>query len=351
MAVRVGIIGYGYMGHWHYNRIGQIEGIEVTAVCDVAQAPLTEAAGQGLKVYEDRAQFMADPELDLIVITTPNQFHADYAVEAMKAGKNVICEKPVSMNVAELDRMIEASERTGMLFTVHQNRRWDVDFLSVKQVLESGAIGKPVTIESRVHGERGVVFGWRADPAYGGGMLLDWGVHLIDQILLLAQGEKVISVHAELKTLLTRTVDDYLRITMKFESGLTGYVEVGTFALQKMPRWFIYADRGTMKLDDFTGKTGGVARIKREDTGIEKLGTDVVLGPSRTMAPLSPEQIERIDIPQVEEAPFEYYQNVIESLSDHSKLIVKPEQVRRNMLIVEASFASSEKNETIHVNI
>ena len=99
--------------------------------------------------------------------------HKEIAVKAMEAGKNVVSEKPVTLCSADLAVMIEAAERTGKLFTVHQNRRWDEDFLTVKNIMEQGKLGEIFRIESRVHGSRGIPGDWRQEPEHGGGMVLD----------------------------------------------------------------------------------------------------------------------------------------------------------------------------------
>ena len=80
--------------------------------------------------------------------------------------------------------MMDAAERTGNFLTVHQNRRWDEDFWTVKKILEEGKLGEVFRIESRVHGSRGIPGDWRQEKEHGGGMVLDWGVHLLDQAML-----------------------------------------------------------------------------------------------------------------------------------------------------------------------
>jgi predicted dehydrogenase len=112
----------------------------------------------------------------------------------MEAGKNVICEKPVSLNSEELEEMIACSKRTGKLFTVHQNRRWDADFLVMRDLYESKELGEVFCIESRVHGSRGIPGDWRGMKKHGGGMIFDWGVHLIDQMLCIVRDKKLKSI-------------------------------------------------------------------------------------------------------------------------------------------------------------
>jgi predicted dehydrogenase len=247
--------------------------------------------------------------------------------------------------------VIRVSEETGKFFTVHQQRRYDPDYRVVRDVIRSGEIGRVTTIESRVMGERGVCFGWRADPESGGGMLYDWGVHLIDQILTLYPEEQVTSVYARILSVLTPAVDDLFEVTMTLSNGVAARVNVGTFALQKLPRWFVFGDRGTLKLDDFTGTAGGAARIRGDVQGFDSVLGKTSLGPSRTMAPLKPEYLERLELPKEEDMTMAFWTQLHEALVNGEKPAVETEQVLRQMKIVEAAFESSRKNEVVHTEI
>ncbi|MBR4866137.1 MAG: Gfo/Idh/MocA family oxidoreductase [Clostridia bacterium] len=351
MAIQVGIIGFGYMGHFHMRKVRSFpEDATLVAVYDIKEEALADAREEGLKACTSVEEFLALP-LDLVVVSTPNNYHAHYAKLAMKAGKNVLCEKPVTMSAAELEEVMAVSAETGKIFTVHQNRRWDVDYLEVVSAVRSGDIGKITTIESTVLGERGVCFGWRGDPVAGGGMLYDWGVHLIDQLLMLYPGEKVVSVYARLLSVLTPAVDDYFELTFKFSGGTTARVTVGTFALQKKPRWFVFGDRGTLKLDDFSGQIGGMARIKADVKGFDSVVGIKSLGPSRTMAPLEKEMLEPLELPVVEDQPLEFWRNLIAAVEGKEECYIKQFQLLRQMKIVDAAFLSSEKDEVIKVEI
>lgn len=344
--VKVGIIGFGYMGHFHLEKTSHFDDVTVVSVFDNNEEKLQEAEKEGFEVYRTLEDFLKS-DIDLVVIATPNQWHAPYAIAAMKAGKNVMCEKPATMSVKELEDIMKCSEETGKFFTVHQQRRFDPDYRAVCDVVHSGQIGKVTTIESRVLGERGVCFGWRADPESGGGMLYDWGVHLLDQILRMYKDEQVTSVHARILSVLTPAVDDFFEITMMLTNGVCAKVSVGTFALQKLPRWFVFGDRGTMKLDDFSGTVGGVARIKGEVKGFDSVVGQKVLGPSRTMAPLQPEHLEKLDIPVEEDMTLAYWTNLVKAAQGMEEPLVTTEQILRQMKIVEAAFESAEKNEVI----
>lgn len=348
--IQVGIIGFGYMGHFHLNKTREVEGAKVVAAFDISEEKLEDAKQEGMDTYKTLESFLA-ADIDLVVIATPNQWHAKYAIAAMESGKNVMCEKPATMSVKEMEEIKACSEKTGKFFTVHQQRRFDPDYKAVCDVVNSGDIGKITTIESRVLGERGVCFGWRADPESGGGMLYDWGVHLIDQMLQLFKGEIVTSVYARILSVLTPAVDDFFEINMMFSGGTCAKVIVGTFALQKLPRWFVFGDRGTMKLEDFSGEVGGAARIKGEVQGFESVVGKKSLGPSRTMAPLEKEMIETIDIPVEEDRTLYYWKNLVAAAEGKEKTFVTVDEIMRQMKIVEAAFKSAEENEVIKCEI
>lgn len=99
--------------------------------------------------------------MDIVVCATPNDSHKQIVINAINAGKQVICEKPVCLSVSDFDDMAAAAEKNGLLLSVHQNRRCDVDFLAIRSIISSGEIGDTINIESRIHGSRGVRSDWR----------------------------------------------------------------------------------------------------------------------------------------------------------------------------------------------
>ena len=348
--IKVGIIGFGYMGHFHYEKMSHFEDVEAVAVFDNNSEKLSEAKECGMRIYDSLDAFLSE-DLDLVVIATPNQWHAPYSIASMRAGKNVLCEKPATMSVKEIEDVIAVSKETGKFFTVHQQRRFDKDYRALCDVINSGEIGNVTTIESKVLGERGVCFGWRGDPESGGGMLYDWGVHLIDQMLELYPGEKVVSVYARIMSILTPAVDDSFEINMMFSNGVCAKVTVTTFALEKLPRWYVFGDRGTLRIENIMSEEGRARRIKGDVKGFDSVVGKKNLGPSRTMAPLKPEFIEEINIPEQKDMTMEYWENLVGTIKGNNELHVKMEEILRQMKIVEASFKSAENNEVIKTSI
>ena len=183
MKHRLAMVGFGGMAGWHYDLIQRIDDLEVAGIWDIKEERRTYAEGKGIHVYKSEEDLMADPTVDIVLVATPNDVHKGVVIRALEAGKNAVSEKPVTLCSADLAEMRAAAEKTGKFFTVHQNRRWDEDFLTVKNIMAEGKLGEIFRIESRVHGSRGIPGDWRQEKEHGGGMVLDWGVHLLDQAL------------------------------------------------------------------------------------------------------------------------------------------------------------------------
>jgi len=143
------VIGYGGMGNFHSNKMQTVDGIELVGVYDIDPKRNELAESKGIHAYSSREELLADPKISLVTVATPNDVHKEIVIAALAAGKNVICEKPVAMNSAELEEMIAAANRYGRLFTVHQNRRWDEDYLTVKKLVDEKQLGNVFRIESR----------------------------------------------------------------------------------------------------------------------------------------------------------------------------------------------------------
>jgi scyllo-inositol 2-dehydrogenase (NADP+) len=346
---KIGIIGYGGIAGWHHENSKRVDKIECVAAYDIDPERLKVAKAKGLEVFSTLESFFDKGEFDIVLVATPNNFHKDMAIAAMEKGKHVVCEKPVAMSSVELQEMLKAAERNKVLFTVHQNRRWDKDFKIVSKVVEDGLIGKPYTIESRVHGSGGVIHGWRAYKVSGGGMLLDWGVHLIDQIMYLIP-EKVVNVFARMYCIKTPEVDDYFKAILTFESGLNAQIEVGTYCLKTLPRWYVNGDLGSVYINGWDCD-GGVIHAKELATEWVPEIVQTSAGPTRTMAPRPKETIDELQLPEVNTDWADFYRNVIEVLDEDRELIVKPAEVMRVLKVIEACFSSAETGKTIEVNV
>ncbi len=337
------IIGFGGMGGWHLSTIrDRVPELTVKGVYDIRPQAAQKAQEEGLYAYQSSEELLEDREVQLVIIAVPNNFHKDYAIRCLRAGKHVICEKPVTMNARELEEILEVQKETGKVFTVHQNRRWDRDYATVRSILSQGTVGAPYFIESRVQGSRRAMFGWRGHKPNGGGMLYDWGVHLLDQLMDLIL-EPVTSVTAHLVTVFSDEVDDNCKILLEFESGISALVEVSTNCFINLPRWHISCAGGTIAVEDWDCR-GEIVQLAQD--GEMSWEDDIVYtsaGPTRTMAPRPAHTTRRLQLPKIESDSADYYCNVAAVIEGKEELIVRPEQCLRVMKVIDLAFLSHEK--------
>jgi predicted dehydrogenase len=345
MALNLGIIGFGGMGKWHAKNAPRA-GVEVAAVCDIVEERWKEAEAAGYKLYKSAGALLADHAVNTVVLTVPNHLHKEMCLKAAAAGKNVITEKPAALNVTELDEMEAACKKAGVFFTAHQNRRWDKDMLIVKKAYDEGLLGKLFTIESKLHSGNGYMHEWHIYKKYGGGMIYDWGVHLIDQILFMMPGVRIKSLYANVKSVLHQEVDDYFKIIMKMSNGITVHIELSTYILEYQPRWLAAGDKGTLIVKNF----GCDGNIYRTGQMLEKLPpqiTETVAGPTRQFAPIPPGGIVTEPLPELSSDWVDFYKNVSAVLEGREESKIKISEVRRVLGVMEAVWRSAETGEAV----
>ncbi len=343
--IRVAVVGYGGMGGWHTDRIREMEKFELAGVWDIDPERLTLAEERGIRAYGSFAEVLADESVELLVIATWNDVHKPLCIEAMRAGKNVISEKPVTLSVTDLDDMIAVAKETGKLFTVHQNRRWDDDYLTMKHIRDANQLGKVFRIESRVQGSRGIPGDWRKEKGHGGGMVYDWGVHLLDQALTLCDDDPLISVYAHVTHITNDECDDGFYTELRFRSGLSYMVEVTTNNFITLPRWYILGENGTAVIEDWdlNGKLTLVHDWDKIDSVPVKAGTGI----TKTMAPRTDETIHDEPLTKVYGRWTQYYDNIFDVIRSGASQTVTHRQMRRCLKLIEAVFRSAETDQVI----
>lgn len=342
---RLGIVGFGGMGNWHRELIESgIENLEIAGMFDIKEERQEAARELGYRAYESLDALLADETVDMILISTPNDCHKPIAVKAMEAGKNVVSEKPVTLSSEDLLEMIDASKRTGKIFTVHQNRRWDEDFLTVKKLYDENALGDVFNIESRVHGSRGIPGDWRGKKEHGGGMMLDWGVHIIDQMLLMVK-EKITSIYCKVNHVTNYEVDDGFTLILTFESGKTALLEVGTSNFIELPRWYMLGENGSVQIDDFLVH-GKIVRIIDWDKN-DAVPVKTAAGLTKTMAPRTDDTIHTEPVVKVDSDIKDFYRNVMAAIEGREEQLIKHDELLRVMRVMETALRSAELNQVL----
>ena len=358
--VKVAVLGFGGMGKWHAEKQLTIPEVVNIGVFDILEERNALAREAGFRVYGSFDEMLADGELELVIVATPNETHKPLAIALMDAGKNVISEKPVALDLAELEDMIAAANRNSVFFAVHQNRRWDEDYLVVKKIISDDMLGNAFRAESRVHGSRGIPGDWRNRKECGGGMVLDWGVHLLDQMLML-RDVKLVSVYAQLSYVTNENVDDGCRIELEYADGFRSLVEVGTSNFISLPRWYVTGENGTAIVEDWAlnGKITMISDWETRDkvsmisdwTKADAAPIVTAAGITKTMAPRLPEMIKEYPLPGVESDVRDYYRNAVDVIRNGAEPVVTHAQMLRTMTLIEAVFDSAKLNCVIHKTI
>jgi len=344
------IIGLGGMGNWHRELIneggwfggvklegGGIEHLKVAGAFDIKKERQEFAKAHGLHAYNSMEELLADPKIDIVLVSTPNDLHKPFIIKALEAGKNAVSEKPVTLSSSDLQEMIDASKKAGKVFTVHQNRRWDEDYLTARKIYDDNLLGDIHRIESRVHGSRGIPGDWRGKPEHGGGMVLDWGVHILDQALQFPG--KIKKVYASLTFITNGLVDDGFFAELTYENGMVFLAEVGTSNFIKLPRWMILGRNGSAQIDDFSVK-GKIVRVTDWNKN-DAIPIKTAAGLTKTMAPRTPETIKEEALPEVKSDIRDFYRNVLATIEGKETLKVTLDSVMRNMKLMEAIFRSA----------
>ena len=250
----VGIVGFGRIGAEHAEWLSAARSARAVAAADATPARQALVRQRGLEVYDTVEALLADARVGAVLVSTPTAMHAGHVTAALDAGKHVLVEKPMALDLAEARALVERAERKGLVLSVFHNRRWDVDYLTVRAAVASGALGKIINVESRL-GQWSSCVGpaareyrpnWRNEGAFGGGGLYDWGSHFVDQAWRLLHPAKPVRVYGQLRGNVWSTdCDDFARVLIDFDSGTAALVEINTTTTRPLPRWHLDGTRGS----------------------------------------------------------------------------------------------------------
>jgi len=244
--IRVGLIGYGYAGKtFHAPLIAATPGLEFACVAssDVAKV---HADWPQVEVTADAQALVARNDIDLVVIASPNDTHAPLARAALRAGKHVVVDKPFALDLDEAQAVIAAAHENDHLLSVFHNRRWDSDFLGVKQAIADGLLGRVTHFESHIDRFRPEVRErWREGAAPGAGLWFDLGPHLIDQALqLFGLPERVQANFARQRT--GALSDDWAHVVLDYAGGLRVILHASMLVAGGSPRFIVHGERGSL---------------------------------------------------------------------------------------------------------
>jgi len=237
--MKFGIIGAGMIGQYHAKAIEAMDGSSLQSVFDLRQESADRLAGpNGATGYCDIDAFLADPELDIVTIGTPSGAHLDPALAALKAGKHVICEKPLEITTARIDEMVEVAAANNCVLSAVLNRRFHPGMEAFKKAVDEGRFGQLTSASAYIKWYRTQEYydsgAWRGTwKLDGGGALMNQSIHTIDALIYLAGPVKSVIANTACVAHTDIEVEDIAVAILEFENGARGVVEGSTATWSK----------------------------------------------------------------------------------------------------------------------
>jgi len=337
-AVRVGLIAYGRSGRdIHAGHIKTDPRYEIVAVTEVLAERRAEAKKElGCDTYDHHREMIERDDLDLVINTTPSHLHVPVTLDVLKAGHNCLCEKPLARKAAEVDRLIAASKKAKKLLAIYQQSRFAAYFQQVRKVIDSGVLGRIVMIKIAFNGYARR-WDWQTLQEFNGGNLLNTGPHPLDQALVLF-GEgmpKVTCVMDRCNTF--GDAEDHVKVLLTGKGHPTIDLEVSSCCAYSPYVYQVYGTNG--------GLAGGMGELNWRYFNPKAAPKQKLIRtplPGRVYCREKLRWIEKTwTVPERKSDLFastgaQFYHHLYKTLVDGAPLVITPEQVRRQIAVIEA---------------
>jgi len=347
----VGLLGYApSVGRVHGLGAQVTPGLELMAACDRIPERLkqVELDFPDLKTYGSAEALAADPAVDLVIIATPPNSHAKLAIDMMAAGKHVVCEKPLALSRKETAAMVGIAEKQGVHLSCHQNRRWDVDYLAIKQALEEGAIGDLFYLETFVGGFNHPCGYWHSHDEISGGLAYDWGGHYLDWIVgLIPEPIQTVISTRQKRVWHDVTNADQERIQIRFADGKEAEFIHSDIAAVRKPKWYLLGTGGAIIgywKDVVEYEMDPVLYFEQHDIPATEMPADLTL---RRRHPSGQIVTQKLAVP--ERKHYLFHQNIADHLLTGEPLVAPLDHSVRVVAILEAAARSAAKGGTLEV--
>lgn len=340
--IKTGIASFGLSGQvFHAPFLNIHEGFDLTVIAERSK-DLARTIYPQVKTVRTFEELLAE-DIELVIVNTPVQTHFDYCKQALLAGKHVVVEKPFVATSAEAEELILLAQRQNKLLTVFQNRRYDGDFLTIRQILQSGELGHIVEFQSSFQRYRPDITSaraqWREEPLPGNGITYDLGSHLCDQTLTLFGKPSGVWAHITIQRQGSR-VDDYSLIQMLYPD-LTVTLRAGMLIREEGARFAVHGTRGSYVKFGLDPQEGllryGHATPNRGPWAAE----------SETEWGILNSDEGRRKYPTVPGNYLSYYDAIYDTLCNGAQPPVSHEDIVTDLRILEAAFESNKTGQTI----
>ena len=333
--IRTAIVGLGRAG-WdiHALTLEQLpELFRIATVVDRDPARREEASQKfGCHTTDNFDDILTDPAIDLVIIATPNLLHAPQTIAALKASKHVVCDKPMATSVAEADAMIHAGNESGRILSIFHNMRYWPDFLKVREVIDSGVLGRIVQI--RLTWQRFARrWDWQTLREFGGGMLNNSGAHLLDLAMqLFGPNEPQVTAILD-RTLASGDAEDHVKVVLQAKGSPTIDVEVSHTTPYPQDRWHIMGTAGGLRgsADELEWKWVDWSQLPERP---------VDRSPTAAGRSWNREELPWQSATWKKDEPYgadygRYYRDIYEIVRNGKPVVVTPESVRRVIALLD----------------
>jgi len=346
--IKVGLIGFGLAGRaFHAPVIRAVPGLHLAAILQRSGAEAAEKYPD-VRIVRCVDELLAIPEIQLVVIATPNETHYPFARQCLEAGRDVVVDKPFTTTLEEAVSLVEIAKKLNRLLTVYQNRRYDGDFQAIRQLVEAGALGRIVRFETTYDRYRPQLKpgAWRETSRPGSGILFDIAPHLIDHALVLFGLPEAVTADVRIERE-NAAADDAFDITLHYAKSTRAVLRSSILAAAPRPRFVLLGTQGSFVKQTFDPQEMNLRR------GYIPGDTAWGAEPEENWGILTipaGDSFEQRRIPSVTCDYRDYYANVRDAILGRAALAVTPEYALDVMRILELTRASSERGCTLTLN-
>lgn len=323
--VRVGLLAYGAIGHEHNRAVQSTPGLVLTAVCDMNPARVDAARELAPDVagFDDAEAMLDSGLIDLVVVSTPPNSHHDWAMKALERNLHVVLEKPMALTAEECDTALACAADKGKTLVVYQNRRFDPDFVTMRRLINDGAIGEVFQYDSFVGGYSRPCDYWHSDADISGGAIFDWGSHYLDQVLNIFEVPIAYVSGVNHKRKWDHVTNaDHAEVIVAFEDGRRATFIHSDLSAARKPKFHVLGTEGAI--------------VAEWDPTAEPAVADL---PARIFLYDNSGAAQSIPLDDV--TPYTFHRELAAHIADGSPMQVSPVQSRNVVAVMEAAEESA----------